>query len=106
MNTFLSAVKKIFHVAEVGAAVVTPFAPQLEAIPGFGSIFGIVYEGILVAEQLVTTPSSGPAKKAVATSITNAMAPGLDPAAISNAIDLIVQALNHLKVAAPAPAAA
>lgn len=102
--SFLSVVKKIFSIAEAGAAVVAPFAPAIEAVPGFGSVFGIVFEGILVAEQLVSTSKSGAAKKAVATSVVNAMVPGIDPTGLSNAIDIIVAALNQLHAATPNPA--
>lgn len=102
--SFISVVKKIFSIAEAGAAVVAPFAPAIEAVPGFGSVFGIVYEGILVAEQLVATPKSGASKKVVATSVVNALVPGLDQAGLANAIDIIVAALNQLHAATPNPA--
>lgn len=106
MKSFIAVVKKIFAVGEAAATVVAPFAPALEAVPGFGSVFGAVYEGILIAEQVVNTPSSGAAKKVVATAVTNAVSPGLDPTALAAVIDDLVAVLNKLNAGAPKPAAA
>jgi len=109
MKSFLSAVfnkfKKVNAVVAAGAVAVEPFAPVIETIPGFGSAFGAVLQGILIAEQLISPPNSGPAKKAVATAVVNSVQPGLDPTVLSNSIDMLVAMINHLSTGVPAPVA-
>ncbi len=100
--SFLSVLKKIGHVVAVGAADVAPFAPLIQTIPGVGTIFGTVYQGIMIAEQLLSASNSGAQKKQLATAVVNAVHPGLDQAALGSAIDGLVAALNHLNVTAAA----
>lgn len=104
LNAVLSKFKKINAVVAGAAVAVEPFAPMIETVPGFGSAFGAVLQGILIAEQLVTPPASGPQKKVLATAVVNSVQPGLDPTVISNVIDMLVGALNHLNTAVPATA--
>lgn len=105
--SFLSVLGKIGHVVVAGTAAIAPFAPLIETIPGVGTIFGTVFQGIMIAEQLVSTTASGTQKKQLATAVVNSVHPGLNQDALGQSIDAIVALLNQLAAAAskvPVPA--
>jgi hypothetical protein len=97
--SFLGVLKSIGHVIGVGAVAVTPFDPEIEAIPGFGPAIVAVLGAIAGVEKMVPQSGAGAAKKPIVTSIVNLSNPGLDPTKLSKAIDDIVAAMNALKVA-------
>lgn len=104
--SFLSILKTIGADIGIGVKAVTPFAPAIETIPGFGSIFGLVFNAVVAVEGLVQTPGTGTLKKSAVTSIVQAAAPSTDPQALSPVIDGIVAALNGLQKLGAAAGAA
>lgn len=97
--SFLSVLKAIGHTIEGGVAAVQPFAPVLSAIPVAGPVITTVLGAITAAENLIPQAGQGQTKKGVVTSIVNAAVPGIDPAALSIAIDDIVNSLNAIEAA-------
>jgi hypothetical protein len=97
--SFLTILKGIGHVLQVGVTDVAPFAPLIGAVPVVGPIFTTVFQSIFAVEQIITPANSGAAKKAAAIQLINAVHPGLDPAALGAAIDAVVAALNSVEAA-------
>jgi hypothetical protein len=110
--SFLSVLKSIGHVVKTGVADTAPFEGIIGAIPVAGPAITTVLGAITAVEGLVPQAGTGPAKKAAVTTVVNAANPGIDPAALSAAIDAIVAAFNQiatasatLKPTTPVPAA-
>lgn len=95
--SFLSVIKTIGTDIGIGVKAVAPLAPTLEAIPGFGSIFGLVFNAVVAVEGLIQAPGSGTAKKTAASSIVTGALPAIDPAALAELIDAIVAILNTMQ---------
>ena len=92
----------IGHVIATGVTDVAPFTPVLSVIPVAGPIITTVIGAISAVEGLVPQSGAGAAKKQAVTTVVNAAAPGIDPAALSTAIDQIVAAFNALAAATSA----
>lgn len=97
--SFLSVIKSIGHVFQVGIDDVSPFLPIVSVIPGVGPIVATVFKSIIAVEQIITPANSGATKKAAAIQIINAVHPGLNQAELGTAIDGIVAALNLVEQA-------
>jgi hypothetical protein len=97
--SFLSVLKSIGHVFQVGTAIVAPIEPIIAAIPGVGQVFNTVFSAIVGIEQLIGTPGTGAQKKQIVTQVVNTVHSGIDPAVLSNAIDALVSALNAIQAA-------
>lgn len=97
--SFISVLKSIGHVVKTGVADIEPFAPVIAAIPVAGGPISAVIGAIGAVESLIPQPGSGAAKKQAVTTVVNAAAPGIDPTALSSAIDQIVAAFNAIATA-------
>lgn len=97
--SFLSFLKTIGNDIGIGVGIVKPFAPTIEAIPGFGSVFGLVFNAIVAVEGLIQAPGSGAVKKTAVSSIVTGAIPTIDPTALAELIDAIVAILNALQQA-------
>jgi hypothetical protein len=98
--SFLSVLKTIGHVLQVGVTDAKPFLPIVASVvPGAAPIVTTVLGAIGAAESLIPQEGAGAVKKSVVTTITNAAAPGIDQTTLSSATDEIVAALNKLAAA-------
>ncbi len=94
--SFLSVLKSIGHVLQVGVADAAPLAPVIGLIPTVGPIAETILSAITAIEGLIKNPGTGAQKKAVVVSIVNTVHPGLDQAKLSDMIDSVVGGLNAL----------
>ena len=109
--SFLSVLKTIGHGILVGVGEAQKLSQIISAIPVIGGPAELVINAIMAVEALVPQSGQGVAKKAAVTSIVTSTTPSIDPAALSQAIDDIVAALNSFgiisaKLTATPPAAA
>jgi hypothetical protein len=97
--SFLSVLKDIGKGAEKVLSVAAPAASAVAGLIPGGSIISTILGSVVAAEHLVTTPTSGADKKAIAVAIINAVHPGLNQTVVSDAIDGLVSVLNALAAA-------
>ncbi len=87
--------------------VIAPFAPFISGIPAIGGPFGLIFNLVVQAEQLVSANSKGADKKAAVLAFVKLAYPNLNQEAMSADIDALVAILNRMaaevEAAPPAP---
>ena len=100
--SFLSVLKKIETEIEKGLGLASPFLPLIASVVPGGALITTIFNGVIMAETLITQPGAGAQKKALVTSLINQLHPGINPAVLSPAIDGVVALLNDLSAATAA----
>lgn len=103
--SFLTALSKVGSVLHVGVSVAQSVAPLISLVPG-GAVVLTVLNTVVAAESVITQAGSGGAKKETVMAMLRASLPGVDQSRLSQAVDLIVAALNILTNVKPQPVAA
>ena len=109
--SFATVLGSIFGVVNKVNTVVTAAEPAIALIPGYGPAFNAIFGVVSQVETLFAgIAGAGAAKKTVATTILQTVAPTLPAATVSSAIDQLVALLNGLQalqhsVASATPAA-
>lgn len=101
--SFKSVLSKIGHVVMIGERTVAPLAPAIEAVPVVGTVFGIAFNAIALAEQLFSSANSGAKKKDLVVTVVNAVHPGLDQDKLGADIDALVAILNLMNKNSQSP---
>lgn len=94
--SFIGVLKHIGHIVGIVSEDAAPFGSLISLIPVFGPVASTVLAAIVAEEKNVQSAGAGAAKKAAVTAKVNVLAPGIDPATLSTAIDEMVAALNAL----------
>lgn len=98
--SWLTGLKKVGDVLKIGVSVASSAAPIIGLVPG-GAVVVTVLNAITMAESVVTQAGSGGVKKEAVLVMLKTALPQVDPVRLSQAVDLIVAALNILTNAQP-----
>jgi hypothetical protein len=94
--SFLSVLSKIGHAIVSATPYVQAAAPAIEMIPGVGTIFGAVLQGVILVEHAFPQPNLGAQKQAIVAASVAAQFPSGEAVDIKTKIDDTVRLLNEL----------